>query len=46
MLRHFLKAHELNPKNPEVHRNLGLTYLQLGREDLARQSFAEERRVR
>ncbi|MEK6744195.1 MAG: tetratricopeptide repeat protein [Nitrospirota bacterium] len=45
-LEHFLKARELNPNNPDVHKNLGLTYQQLGREDLARQSFAEQLRVR
>jgi len=44
-LEHFLKAREMNPGNPDVYFNLGLTYRQLGREDLARQAFAEQRRV-
>jgi Flp pilus assembly protein TadD len=45
-LVHFLKARELDPRNSNVYHNLGLTYQRLGREDLARQAFAEQRRVR
>jgi Flp pilus assembly protein TadD len=36
---HFQKVIQLNPQDGETHFNLGVAYLQLKREDLARQEL-------